>query len=209
MNTNKTNPQKMLFFDTETTGLHPGNICQLSYIIIDKDDIKSNNYFFKVDYVEHGAEQVHGLSVEKLLKLSNDKSFKDYFFSLKDDFDSADLLIGHNISFDLKFIMSEYKRSGYNFIYNDSLCTMKYFTNTCKIQNSRGYGYKWPKLEELTNFLNINNKEIVKTTEDIFGSAGIGFHDARFDTVATYLSYMKGLKEGLDYFVLMTPVLLP
>lgn len=197
MNTGKTSSQKILFFDTETTGLNPGNICQLSYIIIDNEDIKSNNYFFKVDFVEPGAQQVHGLSVKKLIELSNDKSFKDYLFSLKNDFDNVDLLVGHNISFDLKFIISEYKRSGYNFTYKDSLCTMKCFTNICKISKRSGYGYKWPKLEELTYFLNIKNKDIVKTTENIFGCENIGYHDARFDTVATYLSYMKGLKQGL------------
>ena len=26
---------KLLFFDTETTSIKPGNICQLSYIIVD------------------------------------------------------------------------------------------------------------------------------------------------------------------------------
>lgn len=26
---------KLLFFDTETTGIKPGSICQLSYILID------------------------------------------------------------------------------------------------------------------------------------------------------------------------------
>ncbi|MDZ7543527.1 3'-5' exonuclease, partial [Clostridium perfringens] len=26
---------KLLFFDTETTSIKPGNICQLSYIVID------------------------------------------------------------------------------------------------------------------------------------------------------------------------------
>ena len=197
MTIRKTNSQSMLFFDTETTGFEPGNICQLSYIIIDGKDIKSNNYFFKVDYVEPGAQRVHGLSVEKLFKLSNNKTFKDNFFSLKNDFDNVDLLIGHNISFDLRFIVSEYKRLGHNFNYKNRLCTMKHFTNICKIPKYNGYGYKWPKLEELTSYLNIKNKEIVTTTEDIFESKGIGYHDARFDTVATYLSYMKGLKEGL------------
>lgn len=48
MNTNKTNPQKLLFFDTETTGLNPGNICQLSYIIIDNVDVKSNIFFSRL-----------------------------------------------------------------------------------------------------------------------------------------------------------------
>lgn len=135
--------------------------------------------------------------MNKLLKLSNNKNFRDNFDTLKNDFDNADLLVGHNISSDLKFINSEYRQLGHNFRYNDSLCTMKHFTNICKISKSGGYGYKWPKLEELTRFLNIKDKEIIRSTEDIFYCKGIGYHDARFDTVATYLCYMKGLKGGL------------
>lgn len=197
MNISDLNSQKILFFDTETTGLNPGNICQLSYIIIDGDCIQANNHFFKVNYVEPGAQRVHGLSVEKLLKLSNNKTFKDNFNQLKTDFDSADLLVGHNISFDLKFVNSEYRQLGHNFRYNNSLCTMKHFTNICKIEKNGGYGYKWPKLEELTRFLNIKDKDIIKTTGEIFNCKGIGYHDARFDTVATYLSYMEGIRKGL------------
>lgn len=197
MGIRKLDSQKMLFFDTETTGFNPGNICQLSYIIIDGNDIESNNYFFKVDFVESGAQRVHGLSVDKLAKLSNNKTFKDNFSVLRNDFDNANLLVGHNISFDLNFINSEFRRCGHNFSYRDSLCTMRYFTNICKIPKAGGNGYKWPKLEELTRFLNIRDKEIVKVTEDIFNCNNTGYHDARFDTVATYLCYMKALKEGL------------
>ena len=191
------NPQKILFFDTETTGFKPGNICQLSYIILDNEDIKSNNYFFKVPYVEAGAQNIHGLSVEKLIKLSDNMTFKDKIDLLKKDFDNADLLVGHNISFDLNFIISEYRQSGYSFSSRDTFCTMNHFTNICKIPKYNGYGYKWPKLEELTNFLNIKNKDITKATEDIFGCKNIGYHDARFDTAATYLAYMEGLEKGL------------
>ena len=167
--------------------------------MLDSHDIKINNYFFKVDYVEPVAEGVHGLSVKELQKLSNNKGFKDNINLIKRDFDNADLLVGHNISFDLKFITSEYSKSGSNFSYNDILCTMKYFTNICKISKSKGSGYKWPRLEELTSFFNISDQDIMKTTEKLFKARGLGYHDARFDTVATYLSYMRGLEKGLIF----------
>ena len=190
-------PRKTLFFDTETTGFRPGNICQLSYIVIDGAEIKGSNYFFTVPYVEPGAQGIHGLSVGKLKKLSNNKTFKDKIDLFKEDFHNADLLIGHNISFDLNFIISEYKQAGYDFYSNETMCTMKHFTDICKIPKYNGYGYKWPKLEELTSFLDISHKDIIKATEDIFDCKGVGYHDARFDTVATYLSYMKGSEKGL------------
>lgn len=135
--------------------------------------------------------------MEKLIKLSNNETFKDKISLFKNNFDHANLLVGHNIRFDLEFIISEYRQARYNFTYNDAFCTMKHFTNICKIPNYNGYGYKWPKLEELTNFFGISHKDIRKTTEDIFRCKDIGYHDARFDTVATYLSYMKGLERGL------------
>lgn len=47
MNRRKINPQKILFFDTETTGFKPGNISQLSYIIVDGDNIRSNIFSLK------------------------------------------------------------------------------------------------------------------------------------------------------------------
>lgn len=196
MNIDKNDLPQMLFFDTETTGLRPGNICQLSYIITIGEDIKPHNYFFKVDYIEPGAERIHGLSVRRLAALSNNKTFKDSFNGIREDFDTAELLIGHNISFDLNFIKSEFSRCGHDYSYNESLCTMRYFTDICKIPKANGYGYKFPKLEELTIFFGISNKDIISKTEEIFKSKS-GYHDARFDAVATYLCYMKAFEKGL------------
>ena len=188
--------KRILFFDTETSGLNPGSICQLSYLILDGNNIEAKNYFFKVDYVEPGAERIHGLSVEKLCKLSNNRTFNDNLYLLHSDFHNADLLVGHNISFDLKFILAEYRKCGRSFSLRESFCTMRYFTNICKIPHYRGYGYKWPRLEELTQFFNINDTDIRQETESIFDCQDVGYHDARFDTVATYLAYIEGLRRG-------------
>ena len=75
---------------------------------------------------------------------------------------------------------------------------MKYFTNICKIPHYRGYGYKWPRLEELTQFFNINDNEILKETENICDCKDVGNHDARFDTGATYLADIVGLRKGVQ-----------
>lgn len=187
----------MLFFDTETSSISPGHICQLSYIIVEDNEIIPNNNYFKVDYVDPGAERVHGLSVRKLIKLSNNKTFKDNFNNLYNDFNDIELLIGHNLNFDLNFIKTEFSRCDHNFTYTDGLCTMRHFTNICKIPKANGRGYKWPRLEELVNYFGIKDRDISSATEKIFGTGGIGFHDARFDTVAIYLSYIKGLESGM------------
>lgn len=195
MDISKFNLPRTILFDTETTSISPGQICQLSYILIQDGKIIPNNYYFKVDSVDPGAERVHGLSVRRLAKLSDNKTFKDNIINLHNDFNDIELLIGHNLSFDLNFIKTEFSRSKYTFSYIEGLCTMRHFTPICKILKANG-GYKWPKLAELTDYYGIRDKDISKATDEIFGTSGIGYHDARFDTVATFLSYIRGLESG-------------
>ena len=48
----------VLYFDTETTGLRPGRICQLSYVMRTKESVQAKNMFFSVGYVEPSAAAV-------------------------------------------------------------------------------------------------------------------------------------------------------
>ena len=65
---------KLLFFDTETTSIKPGSICQLSYITVDastKPQVTTGkNFFFTVDEMDPSAQEIHGFSLEKLYELS-------------------------------------------------------------------------------------------------------------------------------------------
>jgi DNA polymerase III subunit epsilon len=189
---------KMIFFDTETTGLRPGSICQMSYIIVDtsvKPAVTSGkNLFFSVDYVEPGAEQVHGFSVEALYELSGGMYFEDFFESIASDFNEADFVIGHNVNFDIGFLKSELEGCGEDFIPKHVFCTMGYYKTICKVRDSRG-DVKNPKLEELVRFLGITEQDIIDTSNKLFGGTG-SFHDARFDTAATYLTVVEGIKKG-------------
>lgn len=98
---------KLLVFDTETTSLKPGQICQLSYITIDSSTkpqkTTGHNFFFAVEEVDPAAEAVHGFSAEKLYELSNGKYFEDSIEEFLKDFEEADFLIGHNVNFDIRF----------------------------------------------------------------------------------------------------------
>lgn len=189
---------KMIFFDTETTGLKPGHICQLSYILVDTN-IKPNktvgkNIFFTVDYVEPSAEDVHGFSVEILHELSRGKTFKDSLESFAEDFKAADIFIGHNVNFDIKFLTYELNSCNENFNPDHIFCTMNYYKNICKIVNYNG-NYKNPRLEEVVKFLNITSSQINSLSQKLFQGNG-NFHDARFDTTATYLIVTQGIKKG-------------
>lgn len=196
---------KLLFFDTETTGVKPGSICQLSYILVDTSTKPQKtigkNIFFTVDEMEPEAERIHGFSLEKLYELSEGMYFEDLYADFINDFLEADFIIGHNVQFDIKFLKHELLGLGEFFEPNNVFCTMKYYKDICKILRPTG-DYKNPKLEEVIKHLNITDSEISETANKYFQGSG-NYHDARFDTAATYLTVINGIKKELiprNYF---------
>ena len=185
----------ILYFDTETSGLYPGQICQLSYIMQTKEGFSSKNFFFTVDYVETGALAVHGFSVQKLKSLSNGKKFADFFDEIKKDFENADVIVSHNTSFDFSFMRKEFERLNQVFYIKNEFCSMKKSTPICKFLRKSGVGYKYPKLQELCEFLSISNDDILAFASNSFNSES-GFHDARFDTSAVFLAVNKMIEKG-------------
>lgn len=175
----------ILYFDTETTGLYPGQIVQLSYVMQIGEEEVSKNFFFSVDHVDLGAFLVHGFSVEKLKKLSNGKKFLDYVEEIEKDFISADLIVSHNTAFDFMFMREEFARLGKVFRVKNEFCSMKNLTPVCKLKRSNG-AYKYPKLQEVCEHFGITDTEIKKSAKLLFGTEA-DFHDARFDTTAVYL----------------------
>jgi len=181
----------LIIFDTETTGLQPGQICQLSYIVAQDRKIEGKNYFFKVDYIEPGAQRVHGFSVNDLKKLSGGKEFRHHHSEIARDFAGANRLVAHNYAFDHRFMAAEFARCNSHFGCDDCFCTMRYFTPICQLPRS-----KYPRLEELVDFLGIRERTIKQTAEKLFGIKVSSAHDARYDVMATYLCYQKGLEAG-------------
>ncbi len=187
----------ILYFDTETTGLFPGQICQLSYIMQKTDSVIAKNFFFSVDFVEPSALSVHGFSVQKLKELSLGKEFYNHFEEISCDFEKADLICAHNTSFDFSFMRKEYERLGQTFYIKNEFCSMKKSTPICKLLRKTGVGYKYPKLSELCSFLAITDLDINKNAKALFGNEA-SYHDARFDTSALYLAVNKCIQ--LKYF---------
>jgi DNA polymerase-3 subunit epsilon len=189
---------KLLFFDTETTSIKPGSICQLSYITVDagvKPQITTGkNFFFAVDEMDPSAEEIHGFSLEKLYELSNGQYFEDLVTDFFDDFVNADFVIGHNVNFDVRFLKHELLSLGEDFNPKNVFCTMAYYRDICKIKKANGE-IKNPKLSEVIDWLNISTEKIAETSEKLFEGSG-DYHDARFDTAATYLTVIEGLKKG-------------
>jgi len=195
----------ILFFDIETSGLPPMNIqpsektfgkydkCRIvsiAWTLRDKCVTYSQNYCIVdpgEDYNEKeiGAEFIHGISRELVDKYG--KPIDQVLKLFMRDVRAADRLVAHNISFDKSITIAELyriddKESALVLHNHDSLCTMKTTTDIVKIPSRSGYSaYKWPKLQELHEFL-----------------FGVGFddgHNAQADVDALVRCYYKIEKD--------------
>ena len=196
---------KLLFFDTETTSIKPGNICQLSYIVIDASTkpqkTTGKNFFFTVEDMDEGAQAIHGFSLEKLYELSDGREFLEFVHEFMPDFFDADFIIGHNVQFDIKFLKHELQQLWEAGLVDttwepkNTFCTMSYYKPICNIFNPSGT-VKNPKLSEVIDFLGITEEQITNKANELFEGSG-NYHDARFDTAATYLTVIQDKKKGL------------
>ena len=186
---------RILVFDTETGGCSPieNDILQLSYQVVDTDTHVvelEKNFFFPwpeaKSRVEDGAINVTGLTEEVLAtkELSDRAEALCCFF---EDMDACDYIVAHNGQFDQKFIDATAERCNVD---SGSSCwkpmidTMRSTTELCKLPPHPGRtGYKWPKLIELAEFLQIR-------TDDI------NLHDSSADVELTKRCFMKLLDDG-------------
>lgn len=176
----------IIYFDTETTGLTPGGIIQLSYIMEDESGLTGKNFYFYNSFISPSATAVHGITVEKLYKLSGGKTFYDHADEIEEDFDRADLLVAHNFPFDFNFMSAEFANCYKTFTYKEKFDTMRYFNALVKIPKTNGKGYKYPKLGELAQFFEIYDYDVSRLALKLFKGTGLS-HDARFDIAQTYL----------------------
>ena len=178
---------KSIFFDTETTGLRPGQIAQLTYIVEEDGQFSAaKNLFFKVEEMEPSAQKVHGFSMDMLEELSYGRCFGDCIDEIKADFEDA-IIIAHNVNFDLKFMNAEFDRVGLSLNIRKPFCTMKYFKDIVQIPAKNGVGIKNPKLEEVVEFYQIEKENILTATKKLYQCEEVSYHDARYDTTAMYI----------------------
>ena len=171
--------ERIVFLDTETTGLDFNNnqILQLSYIICDSklNIVNSKNFYLDVDAeIEEGASAIHKITKEKIIELSQGRKFNDVAFEIYWDLNNSKVIC-HDTDFDLSFIKKD----------------------VLKIKNA--HGYKWPKLEEVIDFLKLDKKQLLEESKKVFNTNdNIEFHDARLDIYSTYVIYKEMLEENLD-----------
>ena len=194
---------KKVFFDTETSGFTPGQIGQLSAIIEEDGKVTPLNYFFKMDYITQGAQDVCGRDLKFYEEASEGKIFADYAQELLQVFNSG-ILIAHNIKFDENFLSTEFWRQNIILKPENRFDTMEYFRDICKLPGRGSSKYKNPKLEELVDHFNINKDRVAAYTKQLFNlSSNESFHDARYDTTSLYVAFQvyNDIRQGTDGWI--------
>lgn len=187
----------IIAFDTEATDLTPGQICQLSYLIEKDGQVTGHNYFFSVDDMSEEAFEVHGFSMEKLDELSGGTYFEDKAQEILPDFNAANLLVGHNVDADVRYLKVELERAGLKLNKIQSFCTMNYASGIMNMARKVVTGRpKPPKLSELADYYGVSAEEVAEKTALWFDVQEVGLHDARYDTVMTYLCLKAAIAKG-------------
>ncbi len=186
----------IIVFDTEATDLIPGQICQLSYLMVDSNGIVGKNLFFSVDDMSEGAQDVHGFSMEMLTALSDGQYFEDRAEEILQDFANATLLVGHNVAADDTYLRVELTRAGLKLRKIPTFCTMNYATGIIGLKRKVEIGRpKPPRLEELCAHYGITGEMVLAASAEWF-QGGDAAHDARYDTAATYLCLKAAHETG-------------
>lgn len=214
----------VMVFDTETTGL-PGSryispdtlhlwpfIVQFSYIIYNINDdavIKTSDFIIKLpdtEKITDDSVKFHGITNE--ISISKGVPVKIALEKFFTDLKSVDLLVGHNLSFDIDMIRVELIRlihlnisnendafirnckSNLHYLnnYKNFHCTMKENINLCKITARNRFGeeyFKWPSLCELH--------------EKLFNTKPLNLHNSFNDIVVTLRCYCK-IRTNVDIF---------
>ena len=205
---------RVLVFDTETTGLPQSkiispdtlklwpHIVQFSYVIYDTDAndiVVSSDDIVKVGkdvIISDGSIELHGITKE--ISQNKGKNINELVDVFCNHLKSVDVLVGHNIEFDIKMLKVELLR----FIYSNTIsdeksikyknnlydlsnfeniyCTMQKSIELCGIKKQDKFGKeynKYPKLIEL-------HQKLFNTSPD-------NLHNAFNDILITLRCYIK------------------
>lgn len=188
-----------LIYDTETTGLPKDfsapptdvdnwpRMVQIAWQLHDKTGklIENKSFIIKPEGydIPFNAVQIHGISTEKAMKegISLRKVVDEFKLALE----KAEILCGHNLSFDQGVLGSEFVRLGLDHeeINLTIADTMESSTDFCQLPGGRYGRFKSPKLGELHEVL------FKKTFEEA--------HNAAADVNATARCFLELVRLGV------------
>jgi len=211
---------RLLVFDTETTGLPKSkvldsnnveswpSIIQFSYIFYDTDKhkiIEKKNYIINIP--DHVIISLDAIKVHGITKTTCEREghpIKDVLEEFHKFFLKADIVIGHNIEFDLNMIKSEYYRIMLNDC--DYNCRKKYFKRIEKYNKNENVCCTMKESSCICNIKacsKIDGKEFIKFPKLVelhfvlFGKTPTGAHNALNDVLICLRCFCK-LKYGWD-----------
>lgn len=197
---------RLMFIDLETTGLPVSwqipperfefwpYIVEVAYIITDYDGNELEIYR-QISKPEGWTIPTASIRLHKITnKIAEQEGINILYIleTLELAISEVDIIIAHNIEFDINVLKAEFHRYDMDIseiIKTPTFCTMKRFTEYCKIPSKKGYEYKYPKLTELN--------------EAIFGQSIPNAHSALSDVYATMFCFFELKKRKL--FVLESP----
>ena len=179
-----------LFVDTETSGLSTATSrsVQIAWVLADPAGhaLVRRCHIVRPDgfHIEPGAARVHGISRSR----ANDEGepIKDVLLALKESLDLTDVLVGHNLQFDVSILENDARSAELELTLHDlpRICTMRASTTWCGISKLNGrQGFKWPTLGELHR--------------RCFGYEFGGAHDALRDVEATKRCFFRLIDLGV------------
>jgi DNA polymerase III epsilon subunit-like protein len=207
---------RVLVFDTETTGLPKSkiinpdtlnlwpHIVQFSYVIYDtvlNDIVETCDSIVKLEdgiTIPEDSTKIHGITDEFSKKngIEIDLVLEDFFYHLN----NVDLLVGHNVSFDINMIKVELLR----IIYENHLNTSDEEIKTIKYNLHFLTNYKniWCTLQssiELCNIKAINKfgkeytkfPKLLELHQKLFESTPNNLHNSFNDILVTLRCYIK------------------
>jgi len=180
----------LLFLDTETTGLDTGidRIVQLSTRLVSASGTQDYNQLVRPENfaIPAAAVKVHGIT-EQVATLRG-TSIAQVLEEFSAQLNHADIIIGHNVKYDIAIIIAEAKRSGYHdlvatlthprFGLNDgvraAICTQRLAAD-----------YLFSAGEEPSR----SNTKLTAIYRRLFGEELTGAHDALVDAIACQRVY--------------------
>jgi DNA polymerase-3 subunit alpha len=189
-----------LIFDTETTGLPKDfnaphtdvdnwpRLVQIAWQLHDYNGklVSAENMIVKPEgfTIPFNAEKVHGISTE--IALEEGLPLTEVLEKFAVDIARSELIIGHNIGFDVNIMGAEYVRATVDSKLHDVPTYDTKSEETAQyvgIQGGRGGKFKWPTLTELHT----------KLFNEGFDDA----HDAAYDVSATARCYFGLISVGI------------
>jgi len=177
----KKNPNKnlVMILDTETSSFY-NDVLQLAYVLCDKNGklVKEINYYVKNRLPSIDTIKIHGINKAKINELGID--FDLIIEELINDLSKSEIIVGHNLQYDLTSIQNDIRTYGVNIVDENDKIKMNIFDDV-KITDTITLTKKKIKLEEL--YYQLFNKKIQ------------GAHNALNDVLATKECYFKLLSQ--------------